>query len=141
MRITNRPNNRPPHDVVERIATEEAAEAGARLGDVLSMRLDGRAKLARRRAWKRILRETGCSVSGLADVWGCDRQAIEKAIRKPEKPKGQFPILDEPGMGTFNRLAWQYGPERAMRIATRQDEPTNWDVAFWRAIGDRPHER
>ena len=133
MRITNRPNNRPPHDVVERIAAEEAAEAGTRLGDVLSMRLYGRAKQARTRAWKRILRETGCSVSGLADVWGCDRQAIEKAIRKPEKPKGQFPILDEPGMGTFNRLAWQYGPERAMRIATGQDDATNRDLLHWKA--------
>lgn len=63
---------RPARFVVERII----ASVGA--GRDITVARDRASTRLRRQAWAQILAETGCSVSGLADVWGCDRQAIHR---------------------------------------------------------------
>jgi len=39
---------------------------------------------------------------------------------------------------TFNRLAWQYGPERAQKIMAGLDHATEADIDAWRSLGRRP---
>lgn len=73
---------RPDRATVERIAREEAWFAGVPLGVVMTMRRYPGAKIARRRAMLRIIDETGCSNSGLAFVWGCDRQIPGRYARQ-----------------------------------------------------------
>lgn len=41
------------------------------------------------------------------------------------------------GAHTFDRLAWQYGPERAQQIRAGRDQQTNEDLAAWRRLGER----
>lgn len=75
----SRPAKRPPGAVVRQVVAEEAFRAG-----LLSKQILGRApKFAgpRRTAMRRIITETGCSRQGLAQVWGCDRRAVEKSMR------------------------------------------------------------
>lgn len=38
---------------------------------------------------------------------------------------------------THQRLAWLYGPERALEILAKRDERTNADLARWSALGRR----
>lgn len=132
MKITNRPNRRPDRQTVRLIAEQEAREAHTDVGAMLSMSRASYAALARRRAWIRILRETECSVSGLADVWGCDRQAIHKAISKPS------PVASHGyDATTVSRLASCHGPDRARAILTGKDPATQTDVARWNSLGRR----
>lgn len=37
--------------------------------------------------------------------------------------------------GTYYRLAWQYGPERAWRIVLGEDAETEADLVRWRELG------
>lgn len=67
---------RPDRAVVERVIGE--LERGGK--SILAAR-DRNSTRLRRQAWAQILAETGCSVAGLADVWGCDRQAIHRSNR------------------------------------------------------------
>lgn len=55
---------------VERELSASAVLAGRRREDIS----------ARHEAWRRILRQSGCSINGLAEVWGCDRQAIWRPL-------------------------------------------------------------
>jgi hypothetical protein len=86
------------------------------------MAIDRLSKRARRAAMLRILAETGCSRSGLAHVWGCDRQVVCRLInpRRPER---------------------KAKPERAVngndqRRRTRAEQ-CNADLAAWNALGRR----
>lgn len=72
--------NQPDRATVERIVLEESAAACAHRMEVLSMARLPNAIKARRAAFTRILRETGCSVEGLAQVWGCWPGSITAAI-------------------------------------------------------------
>ena len=67
--------NRPDREFVQGIVEIEAWRHGVDTATVYASRSPA-SKAARRRAWRRILDETGCSINGLATVWGIDRQAI-----------------------------------------------------------------
>lgn len=69
----------PAREDVERIALEAAQEAGESLVAVLGVTYRLPARKARQRAWLRILDETGCTILGLSEVWGCDRRSIQRA--------------------------------------------------------------
>lgn len=71
---------RPQADFVREVITDCAASAGVSFTDVLADRSVASSR-ARRSSWLRILAETGCSKGGLADVWGCHRQAIHRALK------------------------------------------------------------
>jgi hypothetical protein len=72
--------NRPARETVIRIAAEEAARQGVSFDLVVGIRLFPEVRRARVAVWARVLQETLCSVNGLAVVWGCDRQCIQKAV-------------------------------------------------------------
>ena len=74
------PSNRPPRQFVKDIIEVEAWRHGVDVASVYASRAAA-SKLARRRSWTRILDETGCSINGLATVWGIDRQAIWRVHR------------------------------------------------------------
>lgn len=74
-RLTGR---RPPQELVARIASEEAARFDVALADVLGMGRRSAVVVARQAAWRRIMEEHPCSMNGLADVWGCERQSIRR---------------------------------------------------------------
>lgn len=81
---TGRPKgsgNRPPVLVVQRIANEEAERHKVDPDTLFAMSRKPRSRAARTIAWLRIMEETQCSMNGLADVWGCDRQAIWRVVR------------------------------------------------------------
>jgi hypothetical protein len=111
-----------------------ARQAGLTEADILV----GRHRLAvalRQRLWRKIHRITGCSLSGLAEVWGIDRQAICRVIERPE--------AEDVALKTRSRiqaeaaLRFHYGDVRAAAILDGRDPATNADVARWNAIGSR----
>lgn len=127
---------RPDRDIVRRIVCEDADRARVGESALWELRKWPTARKAQRRAMVRVLEETGCSAQGLADVWGCDVQAVYRAYREPKvaatpPPK---PLYDP---RTLERLTWQYGEARTARIAARQDFKTNKDIAAWRNLGER----
>lgn len=67
--------------VIERVAAEEARKVRATLGEVLGESNQRHVTRARRKAFYRVIAETGCSVSGLARTWGCDRRTVQRALR------------------------------------------------------------
>lgn len=70
---------RPDRATVFRIIGEEAARLGAPEVAVINCGQTAAVIAARRSAICRIIRETGCSSVGLAEVWGCDRATIKSA--------------------------------------------------------------
>ena len=54
---------------------------GADLTDVLGSSTAQLPFRARKLAWRGIVDETGCSIRGLALVWGCDHKAIDRALK------------------------------------------------------------
>ena len=75
---------RPTRMVVEDAIYRAALNDGLTSDDVLH----GRRRCdsaARRDAWMAILDDSGCSVAGLAHVWGIDRQAIHRVKRARER--------------------------------------------------------
>jgi len=114
------------------VATEEAALACANLDGVLGMAFDGSAKLARRRAMTRILRETACDPRELARQWGCDPCVVYRAqqIGTPPAPREYDP-------DTARRLQWAHGEGRPAAIIKGVDQKTNVDIATWRRLGQR----
>jgi hypothetical protein len=64
--------------VVETVASERKVEVSALFG----MHIDPAAIAARRECYRRVIDQTGCSVKGLAKVWGCDHQSIRRALLK-----------------------------------------------------------
>lgn len=77
----------PDAAVVERIAQEEADKVGVPVIQVLAMHRRKLAVIARANAYRRILRETGCSLRGLAAAWGCDRVGIRYALKHWPEPE------------------------------------------------------
>jgi hypothetical protein len=72
-------HNRPSRQAVYSIAQAVALEHVINPADIYIGRGIGM-YAARKDAWWRIMSETGCSMSGLAHVWGIDRQAIWRAF-------------------------------------------------------------
>ena len=81
-RRPRRTSRRPPRDVVMARAEVEAWNHGAPLASVLGPSLKPLAVKARQSSWLKILAETGCSIAGLAFVWGIDRQSIWRVCKR-----------------------------------------------------------
>ena len=127
--------NHPDRHAVARIAAEEAAAADVKVELVTGMNRSPRAVEARYRAWRRIKRETNCSVEGLAAVWGCYSESVRYALaaREPEPT-----IYDA---STVERLRWAHGEARASQIIAGTDPRTNADLQSWRRVivhGEQP---
>lgn len=133
----NAPVNKahPDRRTVARIAAEEATAAGVAPCDVTGMGRSPKVWEARCRAWRRILRETRCSVDGLAAVWGCHSQSIRHALAAPKPPSTTYDA------STVERLRWAHGEARASQIIAGTDPRTNADLQAWRRIivhGEQP---
>lgn len=70
----------PDRAVVELVASAVAAERGVDAVAILAMSRDADAISARRETYRRIIDQTGCSMQGLAKVWGCDHQSVRRAL-------------------------------------------------------------
>lgn len=135
MGATRQPNRA----LVSRIQAEEAEKLGVPLNDIFNLkRRNARITLARRRCWRRVLELTGCSVNGLATVWGCTANAISFAMKHgamelPEETRAR--MRDE---AVLMRLTGHYGSTRAHAIvAGRRDAAAQADIARWNALGRR----
>lgn len=115
---------------IREVAAQEAEAEGITFDQVIFMGLGGQAVAARRRAMRRIVRETGCSQLALTEAWGCGRDVVSAALRDTG-PKAR-PCYDD---GTIARLISRHGAERATRIAQGNDAATNVDLAAWNALG------
>ena len=47
---------------------------------------------ARRAVMRKVIADTGCSINGLADVWGLDRRIIQRALREDADAKVQLKV-------------------------------------------------
>lgn len=72
---------KPSTQEVIRIATEEAEKAGLDPNLIMGCSRRKGLREARGRIWSRIVKETGCTVGGLAVTWGGDRSTVHYAIR------------------------------------------------------------
>lgn len=127
----NPPVNRnwPDRAVVERIAAEEATAAQVALSLVVGMSREPKAIRARQRAMVRVLKETGCSIDGLASVWGCYPESVRIALGAPVKAaRREFDPM------TRERLRWVHSEARAAQIIEGRDPNTINDLASWRRV-------
>lgn len=76
-------HRRPDRAVVEAVLDREAFAARICRRDVIEGQSAAPTRV-RRRVWQQVILQTGCSMSGLADVWGCDRQAVRRGLIKAE---------------------------------------------------------
>lgn len=83
-RISQRATNKPDPDVVHRIIADVSAETSVSRNDILGLYGKRPALAARVECWNRIIKETGCSVYGLAMAWGCEPQGIRRLRRAAE---------------------------------------------------------
>lgn len=137
-------HNRPERADVERIIRSVARRAGVPWPNLMHVQHDREVVALRERAWLRILRETGCSITGLADVWGCDRKSIQRAIQKAGsklaaknegvRRKAAAKAKAEAQHAATVRFLY---PDRAAAILSGKDPQTQADVARWNAIGRR----
>lgn len=74
------PTRAPSRETVERVAAAVAVSAGLSLADVVGASRKRPHARARRDAIRQIISETGCSIKGLARVWGCDRRSIQRGL-------------------------------------------------------------
>lgn len=72
----------PRREVVNKVVEDVAADLRICSALVTGTSCLPAALVARRRAWKTIMELERCSVSGLATVWGCDRQSIHRGLLK-----------------------------------------------------------
>ncbi len=84
------PKNHPDQARVVQIATEEAAREGVTFAEVMGPGLQRAPVRARKAAWLRILRETGCSMTGLAKVWGCGHYSILRVVQADRAARGEL---------------------------------------------------
>lgn len=70
---------KPSPNTIRAIASDEAARAGILLSEIMSPYMARLYSRPRKRAFVRIIRETGCTPYGLAQVWGCDPQSVRRA--------------------------------------------------------------
>lgn len=68
-------------DLVSRVVLQEATAAGTTPTRVLCMAPDSLSVAARRRAFRRLARETGANAGALARIWGCDVSAVARFLR------------------------------------------------------------
>ncbi len=124
---------------IERVVAEEIAAAAPcsrpRPIDVYSMDLFSGAVMVRRRAFDRIIRETGCTPAQLAQVWGCSVSAI-----RDRAPRSQPPIVKAYDAATRDRLVSRWGWAHADAIIRGIDPATIADLDAWRTLG-RPGGR
>lgn len=76
-----RRGRRPPRTLVECIAAQEGQRAGLPVATVLGASHAWPAVAARRAAWRRLIHDHGCSINGVATVWGCERRDIQRALK------------------------------------------------------------
>lgn len=76
--------NKPDRAVVERIVAGVSAEYRVPVHLITAARGSPQAMAPRVESWRRILRQTGCTIYGLSLVWGCDRQSIRRNIRRAD---------------------------------------------------------
>lgn len=120
---------KPNRSDVERVIREEATACLIEWSAVAGRSLDGRAISARHKAIRRILRETGCSENGLAEVWGLSTNTVRHAVVQTNRPRPS--AYDA---ATVHRLAWAHGEARTARIVDGQDPVTVNDLASWRRL-------
>lgn len=116
-------------DRIRHVAAQEAEAEGVTSDEVIFMGLNGKAIAARRRAMRRIVRETGCSQLALTEAWGCGRDVVSAALRDTG-PNARTCYDDS----TIARLISRHGAERATRIAQGNDAATNVDLAAWNTL-------
>lgn len=71
---------RPARDLVTSVVASVAAERGVDPDKITFMVQAPEAVAARRECYRRVIAQSGCSVKGLAHVWGCDHQTIRKSL-------------------------------------------------------------
>lgn len=97
--------NKPGRDLVLRVAQGVADEMRIPVSGPLGPSARRADVAARREAWRRILRQTGCSINGLAEVWGCDRQAIWRPLFKQQPSTARQNSTPELWITPFEQLA------------------------------------
>lgn len=122
--------------LIERCAAEAASKFGAMFAEVLGTGTSRECVFARREAIRNVLAESRCSYRALADAWGIDPQMVRRAVEDAE-PMRPFSINDTAAAraALSAKLAWQYGPDRAMAILAGTDPQTQADIARWNALG------
>jgi len=75
--------NEPCRQVVNRITARVSALAGVNPSDVCMAMYDRKLVAIRDEVFRQVLAETGCTMMGLARVWGCHYRAIQRAVAKP----------------------------------------------------------
>jgi hypothetical protein len=130
------PARRPDHRLVRAVIAHISCRTGVSEEAVLSSRA-AKAKAARHRAWRLIVRVSGCSMLGLADVWGCNRDAVERTFRnKPRKPSSA-PVTDDSARRQHAYTMRFLYPARAGAVLADMDPATQADLAAWKALGSR----
>lgn len=126
--------SRPSREAVERIAASVARRAGLPTNSLFFKMYEGAVVRARQTAFRRILRETGCSMNGLADVWGCDLKCVQRAVSKRRARAIHKP---SPAHVQYEAaIRWHY-PVSAAAILGGKDPQTQADIARWNALGRR----
>jgi hypothetical protein len=118
----------PLRETIERIIREEAAEARIRPVAVMGRSLRKIAIVARRRAIRRVLRETGCTQKDLAKAWGLEEGTVALALRREAPPPAPYDTA------TAERLRWAHGEARASQILAGRDQRALSDIHAWRRL-------
>lgn len=116
------------HALIREIVSREALSVGVAPSVVIGRSNGRRAVMARRRAVRQIVMQTGCSPSDLAEMWGAETRTITATLTEPA-------AIAPYDVATMDRLVWLYGPERAAAIVEGRDANTNADIAAWNRIG------
>ncbi len=131
-------HNRPERAVVERVIRSVARSAGVPWANLIHVMHDRELVALRERAWLRIMRETGCSVTGLAEVWGCDRKSVQRAIHKAGSRLRTRKAIAQAKTDAQHAATVRFlYPDRAAAILSGNDPQTLADVARWTSLGQR----
>lgn len=125
--------SRPDRRLVQRVAERMARRYKVSLTDMYGMNLRVAVKLANRQAWRVILRATGCTVGGLAHVWGCHRQSIHNSLRRTIEP--DLKAVAVARAQARATLRWLYGDFIADEKMASREWQTRQDIARWNALG------
>lgn len=127
---------RPDRAYVERVARALCRRHGVQFHDVIGPHGSQRDCWVRARIWATILRRTGCSQNGLAEVWGCDVGSILRYRLRGDGPLEPAHLTAEK-IQARNTLAFVYGADRAAAILAGEAPATKADVAAWACLGRR----
>ncbi len=129
-------HTRPSKHDVKRIAAIVARNARIPADNLFVKLYERRIVKARERAFLRILKETGCSMNGLADVWGCDASAVRRAVARQQERIARRPTMaSAEAIAQHARTVAFLYPERARAILAGRDPATLADLARWNALG------